>query len=749
MKNAKTEPVTVAPQRSVRKSFGDARKELAKVLQDEDAMYAIPWFLMVGEPGCNKNALLPESGLAARPGSPNAYGLEAPFENHWWFFNDAVVIDMAENLFSGANDMKGGATKRSLISRLLRRSAPSRGAWRSQLEELQNVRRRRPMDGIILTVDVNRLRDLSAEDTGQLGRRGEAVAAQIRDAQYLLGVDFPVYVLLTNCESLQGFSNFTRALPEPMRDQIFGWSSPYETEIPYQSGMIDEAIAAMRESVCMSQIEMIPQVPTQKDRDALYLLPRELRMLTEPLRLYLDPLFKTASFKRGLPLRGIYLTANVTDQPPAPPEAAPEPDGMPPLPPGLAPEPEESGPVGRPRFVRQVFSEKIFQEPGLTHIDEKRNKEAAKTVFRARLGLVATFIICGIFMWLQSSLTQARVEDFGTMKTLLSDYQKTRAGAKRDPGAREDLEALKILANLSESQFETIFAPLSLGTGLSSEVSDAIGLAMSGLVGRPLLNLLRDKADSILSPALELESPRLDETDLPVGLARHDPKAQVASLYGFAGSVNELEGNFHKYERHGLMEVQSVYEYATGESLEGLAENSGLYGDALRTAKWPKMSFKGYESRARVKLQLWMADFHRDLFHGHPLKERLLKLRNLMDTIQALKGGESSHGRLRAIRDTIRGAKELLADGRSDWLLAKNFTGGAGPDYAALLSELNKSGFNWGKTEGQSRDFRDWREAFSDRNEREFQSLKGALLDFKLLQVTEKGVLQIVLLDEL
>ena len=61
---------------AIQRSFGKATRELSKMLRGDDAIYRIPWIAVVGEPGCDKERLLPGSGLSPRQGSPSTFGLE-------------------------------------------------------------------------------------------------------------------------------------------------------------------------------------------------------------------------------------------------------------------------------------------------------------------------------------------------------------------------------------------------------------------------------------------------------------------------------------------------------------------------------------------------------------------------------------------------------------------------------------------------------------------------------------------------
>ena len=85
------------------------------------------------------------------------------------------------------------------------------------------------------------------------------------------------------------------AMPEVMRDQMFGWSSPYDTDTSYQPTWVDEAINSVHEAVSVTQLDLLHHVGKQTDRDGLYLLPKHINALRVALKAYLDPIFKATS----------------------------------------------------------------------------------------------------------------------------------------------------------------------------------------------------------------------------------------------------------------------------------------------------------------------------------------------------------------------------------------------------------------------------------------------------------------------
>jgi type VI secretion system protein ImpL len=724
---AATESGSLRSAGAVRRSFAKATKELSQTLRGAEALYRIPWFGMIGEPGCGKSDLLVDSGLNARPGSPDPFGMEPPGANLWWFFSDAVVIDFADEYFGGADDGGGtvGPSRRpGFFRRMLGRKATAGGsAWKIALDALRENRKKRPLDGMVLTVDVETLRARTPEQVGQLSRRAEAVAERIQDAQFNLAVQFPVYVVLTNCENLPGFEAYARSLPEPMRDQMFGWSSPHEPDTSYQPEWVDEAIGSLHESACVGQLELLPQAQTQAERDEIYMLPRELAALVEPLKQYLEPVFKSGSFRKGVPLRGIYMTGRVDDKP------RERSAGPPPMP-GSDPEPIP-GPTGRPRFVRQLFSEKIFQEPGLAKIDQDASRVINKKVRRARLALIIGLVVALAGLTWQRYATSSRVEKYGPLVQILKAYQdKAKYGGSSVPDSSSGVGALEALASIQVQRLEVIPVPTSyIVSDLTAHANRAVAHVLGDGVGRPLRDEMERKADGLLPPSLETDLPGDSRTQADAAAAAGQlqtktPQGHVADLRGFVDDVITLDLNVKRYNNHDSRDLGQVYLYLTGRDItETLESKADWYQAALRDISgWPTLSWPSYGNRARIRALQLFEVMQAQLFRENPLRGAMTELVELIDTIEARKGRESYYDRLKAIYLAVNKLEALIDEDKAVWLLNEKFD--PGPRYAELVEALNTDAFPQVGDETAGQELARLGKHFDTGNQKQYKALR-------------------------
>ncbi len=675
---------------AVQKSFSKAAKELSQILRDEEAIYKIPWFGLVGESGCEKGELLHASAIKPRQEAPSSYGLKGSWATHWWFFNDAVVVDFSELYFG--EPLRDGSKKVGFFKRIFGKNNAI-GEWREALDSLGFVRRRRPLDGLIVTLDARKLQVNTPEKINRLTRDASDFADQIHEAQYRLGIHFPVYIILTHCESIQGFEAFGRCLSEPVREQMLGWSSPHKIENHYQTEWVDEAIASLHEAVSMAQLQFLSGISNQNDRDSLYLFPKSLNEIREPLRIYLDLLFKGNSYRRPLPLRGIYLTGKI----------GPEKTNLehpPPLPFNDIPVNE---PVNvSPSFVKQLFSEKIFQEPGLAELDKDRNKKLDKKVRFARLSLLVTLIISLLLMTIQYFNTESKVDDFSHVLSIL---QKNTGDTRNSSTAKEGKDLIATIALFKLDSFESLLVPTSFIEGITDKTISATSSVFGAVVGDYFAGELETKADGILHPRYSVESDFHDLSEFrskmdPFIVKEKTPKQWIKKKLAEAQRVEQLYSQFNHYQSHTPNDLSELYSYLSGtpasesikeeneEVILHLKSNKGMASKVFnKISGWPSIDYGIYRKRARNKWKHESIGFYVKFFEKNPLKTILPKISNLIDGIEEEKGLAPYNDRFLEIINGVKDIESHISDQKFDWLIPQEMI--LGKNYDKLLAILN------------------------------------------------------------
>ena len=237
--------------------------------QDQDVVdrYEVPWFLLLGDPLLGERFGL-DWGLTAA-GRPAWFG-------RWWADQDGAVL--AE---------EGAAT--------------SPRAWRRLLSLLLRLRPRRPLDGVVWVLPVQRLLDPAslAQENLQLRRR-------FNDLLQRLGLGLPVYVVVTGLEELEGFAELRAQLPEDARERPLGWSSAVQIDAAWQDDHLERGFEQVLQALQASILEA--GVLKGQLSDALYRFPIALASLRDGLRQRLGPVFQGNALGEAPRLRGLYFS---------------------------------------------------------------------------------------------------------------------------------------------------------------------------------------------------------------------------------------------------------------------------------------------------------------------------------------------------------------------------------------------------------------------------------------------------------
>lgn len=171
--------------------------------------YKKPWYIVLGPTNAGKSTLLnkAELNLKGIDNLPPMTMTPTKYFN-WWLADDAVFIDVGGRYFK---DVKETQLNTSLL-------------FQGFFKLLKKYRAFKPINGLILTIN---LQDLTSntKDQGQLKRLNQVINELV--LQFL---DFPIYLIITRSDVIEGFIEFFEDLGPEERNQIFGLSFPLRSD---------------------------------------------------------------------------------------------------------------------------------------------------------------------------------------------------------------------------------------------------------------------------------------------------------------------------------------------------------------------------------------------------------------------------------------------------------------------------------------------------------------------------------------
>lgn len=280
---------TEAPSKpgELQQSLAHARRTLLHAPEPpvvRNPLYAIPWFVFIGDASANVTGLLDAAVDASS--APHAERDDAFW--HWRGLTSMIAIETSPAALGDPADRH------------------ERSLWYRALLELAERRKRLPLNGIVVCVGVSTLLGDAAER--------ESVATRVRtlvhEAAEHLGLLLPVYFFVTGLERLSGYDVVRGALPDEVLAQALGHRLAHEAaprieanaELDVLFGEITQRLHALRMTLFRNE-----QDPVR--RQAIHAFVEEVRSLQQGLREMAQRLFGNGHGPHSPRWRGLYLTA--------------------------------------------------------------------------------------------------------------------------------------------------------------------------------------------------------------------------------------------------------------------------------------------------------------------------------------------------------------------------------------------------------------------------------------------------------
>jgi len=672
----------------LRRSFRRGLKSLQNLASHRDRRLRVPWFLLCGQAGSRPPNLLADARLSLSLGPPDDRDLASDLGLAWWFLDFGAVLDLAGDY-------------------VLRRDGHSSdaGGWRAFLHLLQQHRPERPLDGVILTLSC---RDLLVESGDpdlqpRLYRRADILQSKLREAQKELGLLLPVYVAITGCEALPGFSSFVEALPASQRDELFGWSNPYRLDAEYRDRWADEAFSRIRRRLQNVQIAIHREPPSGRNADRIFLFPDHVEILRGPVATTLRRLFETDAYQSPPMLRGIYLCGSTTVETGG--TIAP---GRP-LP--ISAEELASGltaavpPPRRTYFLRDVFHRKIFPEASLAVPAGRALVSRNRRVRTAQVLLAAATVVLALGVGAATHrLAQREPELRRFLEGLVNDLGKAdesppgqSTGSDRTEQAARAFKLLHRMADTDLSHFDSLFLPSSLVDSFNADVERLILRGFDEVVFPGIQGQLEHKARSLIrgsTGTASLWSSALGRrpTD-PVDAVRSvGQMPELLALSAYVGDLRVLEDHIDSYNglpgSAGLEELNRVVDYLYDEPLPSrFTEHSTLYRRALTQSQASHLvDPQSLQPAASQRAQALARRLHGELVQRSPALETAYRVTDDLDAlVEARWSRDEAPSLFRQLHEDLR-TLEVVAHPDLGWIFRPDFD--LGPEYDQMLTAM-------------------------------------------------------------
>jgi len=312
------------------------------------ALYALPWYMIIGPSAAGKSTLFANSGLHFPYSKSNQFhiqGFGGTRNCDWWFADQAVLIDTAGRYTTEESDNK---------------------EWLAFLSLLRKHRSKLPINGVMVAMSVA---DILTADSEQVRQHVKLIRERIEELIQQLGIVFPVHVVFTKSDLISGFEPFFSDLDEREREQVWG---TYLLDISENmeadpADMFETRMEELYERLVSQRLSKVAREQDLERKRLILDFPNQFKAASVKLTEFINLLFKDNPYQEVPWFAGVYFTSGTQE--------------------GTPVEQTSNGILGRFRsvlikqrqeqitqafFINRVFNDVVFRLQDLTRGNRKK-----------------------------------------------------------------------------------------------------------------------------------------------------------------------------------------------------------------------------------------------------------------------------------------------------------------------------------------------------------------------------------------
>ncbi len=254
----------------------------------KDAVYALPWYVVMGPPKSGKSSLVLSSALNFQ-NLPSQRQSEQKFLRptrsvDWRVTSDAVFLDTAGRYQTEGVDQD---------------------EWAGLLDILKKYRGQRPLDGMILSVSAERI--LHA-DEAEIEQMAKVLRARVDEAVARTKTKFPIYLIFTHADAIEGFRDSFSTSQREGENLVWGATIPLEQTANAHT-LFDPEYELLQTSVMKRRLIRLSAPFSPVRQLKIFNFPLHFGTARRKLGAFVATLFRPNPFSESPFLRGFYFTA--------------------------------------------------------------------------------------------------------------------------------------------------------------------------------------------------------------------------------------------------------------------------------------------------------------------------------------------------------------------------------------------------------------------------------------------------------
>ena len=400
-------PTSRSDMEELQERFDEALESLRASKLGRGALYALPWYVIIGPPGSGKTTAITESGLnfpflKGKSQGRGIRGLGGTRNCDWWFTDQSILLDTAGRYTTQSED---------------------RDEWLSFLGMIKRSRQQKPINGVMVAIAIT---DLLGATQEAIEQHAVTIRERIDELVKELEVVFPVYLVFTKCDLLDGFVESFNTLSKDERAQVWGATFSEEAGDSRETAKrFREEFGALCGRVDEERLRLlIPDQPAEKQRKILS-LGMQMRSAAQPLGDFVAKLTEPNPYSEGSELRGFYFTSGTQEGAPIDFVMDKMSSAL-----GLAPGAASSPMLdaeAKSYFLRDLFADVMYGDRDLAHSSSAALKRQSLVRSVVTYGSAAVAIAGGVLCVLGWASTKDLYADYGRLSAASANRQISAA----------------------------------------------------------------------------------------------------------------------------------------------------------------------------------------------------------------------------------------------------------------------------------------------------------------------------------
>jgi type VI protein secretion system component VasK len=409
--------------KALEKQLTEAIHSLRASRFGKGALYALPWYMIIGPPGVGKTTALLESGLNfpyLAKGKKGVRGVGGTRNCDWWFTDQGILLDTAGRYTTEMED---------------------RDEWLSFLDLLKKCRRRKPINGAIVAMSIQDILEASEES---LEAHAKNIRERVDELTRRLELVFPVYLVFTKCDLLNGFVEFFEDFSKSDRAQVWGTTLPYaQPGGESLENLFEEEVKKLYLRLASQRVGALASDRPAAKKRQIYSFPVQLALLQKKLAAFAGALFRPNPYQESSIFRGFYFTSGTQEGAPIDQVVAALGQAF-----GLEEAKSLPAPPAEKKsyFIYNLFTRVIFPDQGLARSSARAVRRARILRSTALAASLGAFLFVAVALFVSFFGNRGLIRSVGEAAVHVRDTEQgthdLAARLRRLEGLRRELERM-------------------------------------------------------------------------------------------------------------------------------------------------------------------------------------------------------------------------------------------------------------------------------------------------------------------